>query len=136
MEELVRFTARKTVNLLKRGEVSPIELIEAAALRISETDGAINAMPILCFERARNHAEKMMTSRVSDLPACYLHGLPIAVKDLNNVAGVRSTLGSPIYADNIPDRSDYMVETLEGNGAIVIGKSNTPEFGAGGNTFN
>jgi amidase len=113
-----------------------MELIDAAALRISETDGAINAMPILCFERARNHAEKMMTSRVSDPPACYLYGLPVAVKDLNNVAGVRSTLGSPIFADNIPDRSDYMVETLEGNGAIVIGKSNTPEFGAGGNTFN
>jgi amidase len=136
MEELVGFTARKAVNLLKRGEISPMDLIDAAALRISETDGAINAMPILCFERARKHAEKMMTSRVSDPPACYLYGLPIAVKDLNSVAGVRSTLGSPIYADNIPDRSDYMVETLEGNGAIVIGKSNTPEFGAGGNTFN
>jgi amidase len=136
MEELVRLTARKAVNLLKRGEISSMELIDAAALRISETDGAINAMPTLCFERARNHAEKMMTSRVSDPPACYLYGLPIAVKDLNNVAGVRSTLGSPIYADNIPDCSDYMVETLEGNGAIVIGKSNTPEFGAGGNTFN
>jgi amidase len=136
MEELIRLTARKAVDLLKRGEISPMELIDAAALRISETDNAINAMPILCFERARNHAEKIMKSRVSDMSDCYLHGLPIVVKDLNNVAGVRSTLGSPIYADNIADRSDYMVEILEGNGAIVIGKSNTPEFGAGGNTFN
>ena len=136
MEELIRLTAREAVNLLKRGEVSPMELIDAAELRISETDNAINAIPTLCFERARIHAEKMIRSRISDPPANYLYGLPIAVKDLNNVAGVRSTLGSPIYADNIPDSSDYMVETLECNGAIVIGKSNTPEFGAGGNTFN
>jgi amidase len=136
MDELVRLTAKKAVDLLKRGEISPMELIDAAAQRISETDDAINAMPTLCFERARSHAEKMITSRISDPPACYLHGLPIAVKDLNNVAGVRSTSGSPIYADNIPDCSDYIVEILEGNGAIVIGKSNTPEFGAGGNTFN
>ena len=66
----------------------------------------------------------------------WLGGLPIAVKDLNDVAGVRTTYGSPIYADHVPARSDLMVERLEERGAIVIGKSNTPEFGAGGNTFN
>ena len=136
MEDLVKFTARKVVDLLKRGEVSPLELIDVAAARISETDGAINALPTLCLERAREHAKKMMDSQEKTHPDCYLYGLPIAVKDLNNVAGVRTTFGSPIYADNIPDCSDYMVETLEQNGAIVIGKSNTPEFGAGANTFN
>jgi amidase len=65
-----------------------------------------------------------------------LGGLPIAVKDLNAVAGVRCTQGSPIFADTVPDRSDIMVETLERRGAVVIGKSNTPEFGAGASTFN
>src|SRR5262249_58591473 len=66
----------------------------------------------------------------------WLAGLPLAVKDLNDVAGVRSTQGSPIFADHIPVRSDIMVERLEANGGIVLGKSNTPEFGAGANTFN
>jgi amidase len=65
-----------------------------------------------------------------------LAGLPIAVKDLNDVAGLRTTYGSPIFADNVPTRSDIMVETLEGNGAIPLAMSNTPEFGAGANTFN
>ena len=63
-------------------------------------------------------------------------GLPIAVKDLTDVAGVRTTYGSPIYADHVPERSDILVERLEERGAVVIAKSNTPEFGAGGQTFN
>ena len=70
-----------------------------------------------------------------DDPA-WLAGLPIAVKDLSDVAGVRTTYASPIFADHVPETSDLMVERLEANGAIVIAKSNTPEFGAGGNTFN
>src|SRR5215470_15160421 len=66
----------------------------------------------------------------------WLGGLPLAVKDLNDVAGVRTTYGSPIYADHVPARSDILVERLEERGAIVMGKSNTPEFGAGANAFN
>ena len=66
----------------------------------------------------------------------WLGGLPIAVKDLNDVAGVRTTYGSPVFSDHVPERSDIMVERLEANGAIVIGKSNTPEFGQGANMFN
>ena len=77
-----------------------------------------------------------MANPPSDRPAGYLHGLPIAVKDLKDVAGVRSTRGSPIFADHIPERSDYFVETIEAKGGVVLAKSNTPEFGAGGNTFN
>ena len=64
------------------------------------------------------------------------HGLPIAVKDLSDVAGVRTTYGSMAFADHVPERSDYMVERLEANGALVVAKSNTPEFGAGSQTFN
>ena len=65
-----------------------------------------------------------------------LAGLPVPIKDLTDVAGVLSTLGSPIFKDNVPARSDVLVEHLEGNGAIIYAKSNTPEFGAGANTFN
>src|SRR4051812_43691973 len=65
-----------------------------------------------------------------------LAGLPVPIKDLTDVAGVLNTQGSPIFKDNVPKQSDLMVENLEGNGAVVYAKSNTPEFGAGANTFN
>jgi len=136
MNELIKLTAREAVSLLKRGEVSPLELIEAAASRIAEVEEAVNAMPTLCLDRARDRAKQLMAQPHSDPPPYYLYGLPIAIKDLVDVAGVRTTYGSPIFANHRPDRSDYMVEILETNGSIVIGKSNTPEFGAGSTTFN
>ena len=86
-------------------------------------------MPTLCPERALEHAARVPAGAP-------LAGLPIAVKDLNDVAGVRTTYGSPIFADFVPEQSDLMVERLESRGAVVIGKSNSPEFGAGANTFN
>lgn len=133
---LYRLSAEQVVELLRRGEVSPLELVEAAAARINATDEQLNALPTLCLERAREHARRLMQSKPASLPRGWLGGLPIAVKDLNPVAGVRTTFGSPIYANHIPTRSDYLVERLEARGAIVIGKSNTPEFGAGASTFN
>lgn len=135
--ELCRLTACEAVALLAAGEVSPLELVDAAAERITATDPHINALPTLCLERARTHARRLMRAgRRAGAGPQWLGGLPIAVKDLTPVAGVRTTWGSPIYADYIPDRSDVLVERLEANGAIVIGKSNTPEFGAGASTFN
>ena len=135
--DLIALTARDAVELLRRGEVSPLELVDAAAARIEATDGALNALPTLCLDRARDRARRIVSGQVGPPPAGpWLGGLPIAVKDLNDVAGVRTTYGSPVYADHVPERSDLMVERLEERGAIVIGKSNTPEFGAGANTFN
>ncbi len=134
--ELFRLTAQQAVQLLRRREVSPLELIDAALARIAATDGPINALPTLCAERARDHARRFDASGSAAALPGWLAGLPIAVKDLNDVAGVRTTYGSPIFADNVPVRSDIMVERLEQRGAIVLAKSNTPEFGAGANTFN
>ncbi len=136
MNDLTRLPAREVLKLLIRREVSPLDLIDVALQRIEETDGSINALPTLCIERARDHAKRLITKKIDDAPRRYLYGLPIAVKDLTNVAGVRTTMGSPIYAENIPARSSYSVEMLEAKGAIVLAKSNTPEFGAGANTFN
>lgn len=134
---LWRLSATEAVQLLRKGEVSPLELIDAAAERIVATDGHINALPTLCLERAREHARRIMAAEKDiERPEPWLGGLPVAVKDLVDVAGVRTTHGSPIYSDNISERSDYMVERLESHGAIVIAKSNTPEFGAGASTFN
>lgn len=131
-DELWRLTARAAKDLLDRREVAPIEMVEACARRIEQVDGAVNAAVTRCFDRARDQARRLEASAERGL----LGGLPILVKDLSNVAGVRSTQGSPIFADHVPDRSDLMVERLEAEGAIVMGKSNTPEFGAGANTFN
>jgi amidase len=133
---LVNSRAREVVDLLRRRAVSPLELVEAVAARIAATDSAVNAMPTLCLDRARDHARRIMDGRAVRGEGPWLGGLPIAVKDLNDVAGVRTTYGSPLYADHVPARSDIMVERLEARGAIVVGKSNTPEFGAGANTFN
>ncbi len=137
MDDLYRLSAREAVELLRTGKVSPLEMVDAAVARIEATDGALNALPTLSIERARDHAKQIGKNRTAerDRPG-WLGGLPIAVKDLNNVAGVRTTYGSPLFADHVPENSDVMVETLEANGAIVIGKSNTPEFGHGANTFN
>jgi amidase len=132
--ELWRLTAREAVALLRRREVSPLELVDAAAARIEAVEPAVNALPTLCLDRARERAKALRVP--SELVPGHLYGLPIVVKDLNAVAGVRWTDGSRVFADRVPERSDIMVEILEANGAIVIAKSNTPEFGAGGTTVN
>lgn len=132
--ELWRLTACQAVDSLKSGKVSPLELIDAALARIAAVNPAVNAMVTLAEDRARGQAKALMAKQPAERGL--LAGLPIAVKDLNDVAGVRTTYGSPIFADNVPTRSDIMVETLEANGAIPLGMSNTPEFGAGANTFN
>jgi len=135
--DLTRMTAQAVVRLLRQGQVSPLELIDAALTRIRTVDGAVNALPTLCPDRARDRARRLMESASAVAPGPgWLAGLPLAVKDLNDVAGVRTTYGSPIYAHHVPQRSDILVERLEANGGLVIAKSNTPEFGAGANTFN
>jgi amidase len=136
--ELISLTATQAVARLHAGEVSPLELVEAAAARIEAVDGAVNAMPTLCLDRARAHAKALMAGqrREAEGEPGWLGGLPVAIKDLADVAGVRTTYGSPIFADHIPEHSHPLVERIERRGGIVIGKSNTPEFGAGGNTFN
>jgi len=136
-DQLIEITAVEASALLRSGEISPLELVEASARRIEELDDHLNALPTLCVERALEHARKMMDGgKKTNQMEKNLGGLPIAVKDLNPVQGVRCTYGSPIYTDFVPDYSDYMVEVLERNGALVIAKSNTPEFGAGASTFN
>ena len=137
-DELIRMTARQVVALLDRRQVSPLELIDAALARIDAVDGAVNALPIRCPERAREHARRLMAQRppASEGRRGWLGGLPLAIKDSMDVAGVRSTHGSPIFADHVPARSDLQVEALERQGGIVLARSNAPEFAAGANTFN
>jgi amidase len=137
-EALYRLTATEAVLRLKRAEITPLELIDAAARRIAQVEPAINALPTLCIARARAHAERLMRGegREAETEPGWLAGLPVAIKDLTDVAGVRTTYGSPIFRDHVPTHSHPVVERIERKGGIVIAKSNTPEFGAGGSTFN
>jgi amidase len=133
-QELVRETACAIVGRLKAGDVTPLDLLDVLEQRIAEVDGKVNALPILCFDRARDHAKALMQK--SPAERGLLAGLPVPIKDLTQVKGVRTTQGSPIYKDQISALSDIVVTNLETNGAVVYAKSNTPEFGAGANTFN
>jgi amidase len=133
-QALVRETACAVVDKLKAGEVTPLDLLDVLEARIAEVDGQVNALPTLCFDRARRHAGALMEKPAGERGL--LAGLPIPIKDLFNVKGVLNTQGSPIFKDTISAHSDLFVEHLEDNGAVVYAKSNTPEFGAGANTFN
>ena len=133
-QELVRETACAVVDKLNAGEVTPLDLLDVLEKRIAEVDGKVNALPTLCFDRARDHAKALMQKPAGQRGL--LAGLPVPIKDLTDVAGVLTTQGSPIYKDTVPANSDILVERLEDNGGVVYAKSNTPEFGAGANTFN
>jgi amidase len=137
-DELIRLTATEAVARLKRGEISPLDLIDAAAARIAAVEPVVNALPTLCLDRARDHAKRLMNGagREAAGEPGWLAGLPVAIKDLTDVAGVRTTYGSPIFRDHMPATSHPVVARIERKGGIVIAKSNTPEFGAGGSTFN
>lgn len=131
---LIARSALQLVVALRCEQVSPHELLDALEQQINLVDGAINALPTLCFERARKHADALMQKPVSQRGL--LCGLPVAIKDLNQVAGVIISMGSPIFKDRVAINSDYMVEQIEQQGGIIYAISNSPEFGAGGNTFN
>jgi amidase len=132
--ELIKSTATQLIARLKAGEITPHDLLDALEARIAEANPAVNALPTLCFDRARREADRLLKRPVSERGP--LAGLPVPIKDLVDVAGVRSTQGSPIFANRVPDKSDIVVEHIEANGGLVYAMSNTPEFGAGANTFN
>jgi amidase len=136
MNEPCDLTAVEARRLIGRKRLSPVELLESCIARIEMVNPTINAVVATCYDRARDEARTAteVLLRGDDLPP--LHGLPLGVKDLSNTEGLRTTYGSPIYADFVPDKDERIVASLRKAGAIVVGKTNTPEFGAGGNTNN
>ena len=133
-DELIRLSACDIVDQLHAGHLTPLDLLDALERRIGAVDSHVNALPTLCFDRARQHAKALMAKPAGQRGL--LGGMPLPIKDLTDVEGVRSTQGSPIFKDHVPAQSDLLVTHLEANGAVIYAKSNTPEFGAGANTFN
>lgn len=135
---LICMTATEVVQKLKRKEISPLDLIDAVEKRVAQVDPVLNALPTLCLDRAREHARRLMDAKENpcENEPGWLWGIPIAIKDTVDVQGVRTTYGSSLFATHVPTQSHALVQRLESKGGIVVAKSNTPEFGAGGTTFN
>jgi amidase len=120
---------------LERRELSAREVVEASLRRIEERNARINAVVTLdprAVEEARALDERLARG---ERPGP-LHGLPVGIKDVTPVGGVRTTYGSPLYADHVPAEDAEVVRRLRAAGAIVVGKTNTPEFATGANTWN
>jgi len=119
---LIQQTATELKRRLQRREISPLDLIDALEQRIAAVDPAVNALPTLCLDRAREHAKRLQDLTVEERGL--LCGLPVAIKDLEPVAGVRSTWGSPIFSDFIPTASDCVVDANTFN--EVFGRTLNP----------
>jgi amidase len=129
-------SAREQARLVREGAVSARELVQAHLDRIERVNPALNAIVTIDADGAQRQADAADRALAAGADPGPLHGLPIAIKDLEDVAGMRTTYGSPIFADHVPDADSPLVERLRRAGAIVIGKTNAPEFGAGSQTFN
>ncbi|MCE3550394.1 amidase [Pseudonocardia sp. RS11V-5] len=129
-------TARGMAAALRRKEISARELVAAHLDRIEACNGAVNAVVTLVAERALAEAGAADDRLAAGEPVGPLHGIPMAHKDTHATAGIRTTKGSPILADQVPTEDELVIERIRAAGAITLGKTNVPEFGAGSHTFN
>jgi amidase len=136
MAEACELTAVEARRLIGAKQLSSSELLESCISRIEAVDHAVNAMVARDFDRARVAAKAADEAVVRGDALPPLHGLPIGIKDLESTAGLRTTFGSPLFRDNVPSKDERLVAAIRRAGAIVLGKTNTPEFGAGANTRN
>jgi amidase len=134
--ELCFMTATELARRLRTRELSAVEVMQAHLAQIERVNPRVNAIVTLLPERALAGARAADAALARGEPTGPLHGLPVAHKDLTLTRGIRTTFGSPIYRDFVPDTNALIVDRLQAAGAITIGKTNTPEFGAGSQTFN
>ena len=135
-EELIFMTARELAHRIQAREISTVEVVQAHLEQITRVNPVINAIITLLPERALADARAADAALARGDSVGRLHGLPIAHKDTLATKGIRTTQGSPIYHDFVPEENALIVDRLQGAGAIPIGKTNVPEFGAGSQTFN
>jgi amidase len=133
---LCDLTATEMATLVRRREVSAVELVEAHLRRIEQTNGEVNAIVTLTADRALADAAAADAELAAGRPRGPLHGLPVAHKDLVDTAGIRTTYGSPLFAEHVPVEDALIVRRMRAAGAITLGKTNTPEFGTGSHTVN
>jgi amidase len=129
-------TARDQASAVHAREISARELLDLHLARIAETNPDVNAVVSLDEERARAGAAEADERLARGEPLGPLHGLPHAFKDTHEVAGWRTTFGSPLREKYVPKRDDLVAERIRGAGVVTIGKTNVPEWAAGSHTFN
>ncbi|MBT7364522.1 MAG: amidase [Rhodospirillaceae bacterium] len=134
--DLTRETACTLRDLIASGEVGPVEVLDAHLDAIERRNPGLNAIVTLATEAAREAAQSAEAVVQAGKPLGPLHGLPVVIKDVTPTAGIRTTYGCTVYADHIPGEDATVVAQLRTAGAIILGKSNTPEFAAGANTDN
>jgi amidase len=129
-------TAIEARRLMSRRKLSPVELAESCIARVEAVNPAVNAVIAHDFGRMRDEARAAEATLMAGEALGPLHGLPIGIKDMNDVGGLPTTFGSEIFRDNRPAKDDRMVAALRAAGAIILGKTNNPEWSAGANTRN
>ena len=134
--EVCFMTATELAQKIRQRELSAVEVMEEHLRQIERVNPTVNAIITLLPERAMDGARAADKALASGKEVGPLHGLPIAHKDLVATAGIRTTRGSPIFANDVPTEDALIVERLRNAGSITIGKTNVPEFGAGSHTFN
>lgn len=134
--ELCFMTATELVARIRAREVSVVEVVRAHLAQIGRVNPKVNAIVTLLPERALEEAHARDRALARGEAAGTLFGLPVAHKDLVPTRGIRTTYGSPIYRDHVPEEDGLVVERIRAAGAVTLGKTNTPEFGAGSQTFN
>ena len=134
--EICFFTAKELANLIRKKELSAKEVMEAHLAQIERVNPRVNAIVTLLPEQAIEQAGIADEALARGEEVGPLHGLPVAHKDLVPTRGIRTTFGSLVYKDFVPEEDALIVERIRKAGAITIGKTNTPEFGAGSQTYN
>ena len=134
--EICFLSAVEMARLIRAKKLSAREALAAHLKQIERVNPKVNAIVTLVAEMATEAAARADEMQARKQPLGPLHGLPVAHKDLLETRGIRTTFGSPLYKDNVPAVDDIVVERMRRAGAITIGKTNTPEFGAGSQTFN
>ena len=135
MDDLADRPAGELARLVAKREVSPVEVVEACLARVERYNPLINAVVTL-NPRALDDARALEQRLAQGAEVGLLAGVPVGIKDVTPVAGLRTTYGSPLYRDHVPVEDALVVQRLRAAGAIILGKTNCPEFAAGGNTFN
>jgi amidase len=128
--------ATELVRLFRARKVSPLEVMQAVLARIDQVNPRVNAYVTLARESALRAARAATAALRQGVALPPLHGVPVSIKDNTPTQGIRTTWGSRIFEHHVPEEDALIVERLKAAGAIVVGKTNTPEFGAGANTFN
>jgi len=136
MTEACDLTAVEARALIGRKRLSPVELLDSCLARIEAIDPAVNAFATLDADRAHDTARDAEAAVMRGDRLGLLHGLPVGIKDLEETAGLRTTSGSTLFRDHIPARDGAMVALVRAAGAVIVGKTNVPEFGLGANTRN